>query len=117
MDYNLSRLGLTADEIAGYQNDEYTHMAVAAAVLSGRADSGLAIYAAAKALDLDFVPVTTERYDLVIPEAFWEEDKIQELLEVIRSEDFRARVLELGGYGVEQTGEVLWTWEGKGNNT
>jgi putative molybdopterin biosynthesis protein len=58
------------------------------------------------------VPVTTERYDLVIPEKYWEQENIQALLDVIRSLDFREAVRELGGYGVDQTGDILWTWDG-----
>jgi putative molybdopterin biosynthesis protein len=112
LDHNLKEQGLNPDNIEGYDSDEFTHMAVAVAVLSGRADAGLAIYSAAKALNLDFVPVTTERYDLVILEKYWKQDKIQALLNVIRSLDFREAVLELGGYGVDQTGDILWTWDG-----
>jgi len=112
LDYNLSRAGLDPGRIKGYGQDEFTHMAVAVAVLSGRADAGLAIYASAKALNLDFVPVTTERYDLVIPEKFWADPKIQTLLAVVRSDEFKAAVQKLGGYGLDQTGELLWTWSG-----
>lgn len=113
LDYNLRRDGLDPDRINGYSNEEFTHMAVAVAVLSGRADAGLAVYSSAKALNLDFVPVTTERYDLVIPEEFWKTESVQALISVIRSDDFKSMVLKLGGYGVEKTGEVLWTWDGQ----
>ena len=112
LDYNLRLLDLSPDSIEGYETDEYTHMAVAAAVLSGRADVGLAIYASARALGLDFVPVTTERYDLVIPEEFWDDKKIQTLLAVVRSRKFKEAVQALGGYGTRQTGEELWSWAG-----
>ena len=112
LDYNLEQLGLDKDHIKGYESEEYTHMAVAVAVLSGRADVGLAIYSSARALGLDFVPVTTERYDLAIPEAFWNDLKIQTLLEIIRSDEYKEAVLKLGGYGVAQTGEELWRWDG-----
>ncbi|MBF0531029.1 MAG: hypothetical protein HQK55_17535 [Deltaproteobacteria bacterium] len=108
LDYNLKLLGLDGKNIQGYRSEEYTHMAVAVAVLSGRADVGLAVYSSAKALGLGFVPVTTERYDLVIPEGFWFDDRIQTLLDVVRSDEFKASVLRLGGYGVTQTGELLW---------
>lgn len=114
LDYNLNTLQLNPADIQGYESEEFTHMAVAVAVLSGRADVGLAVYSSAKALNLDFVPVTTERYDLVIPEAYWDDPKIQTLLEVIRSSQFKEAVKRLGGYGVEQTGELLWTWNGVG---
>ncbi|WP_022665524.1 molybdopterin biosynthesis protein [Desulfospira joergensenii] len=109
LDYKLATLGIDPDDITGYENDEYTHMSVSVAVLSGRADAGLGIMAAAKALDLDFIPVVTEEYDLVIPERFFESAKIRAVLETIRSADFKNRVSSLGGYGVEKTGKVIYS--------
>ena len=114
LDYNLSLSDIHPEDIKGYESEEYTHMAVAAAVMSGRADAGLAIYSSAKALDLDFVPVTTERYDLVIPEEFWEDEKIQALMSIVRSEGFKDAVMNMGGYDVSHTGEIMWTWDGIG---
>ncbi|MCG8637137.1 MAG: molybdopterin biosynthesis protein [Desulfobacterales bacterium] len=108
LDYKLKELGLSPNDIAGYENDEYTHMSVAVAVLSGRADTGLGIKAAALALGLDFLPVVTESYDLIIPETYYRSANIQALLETVRSDEFKARVLALGGYGVEKTGEELY---------
>lgn len=107
LDDKLAKLGLDAAAITGYDREEFTHMAVAVAVLSGTADAGLGIYAAAKALGLDFVPVVTEQYDLVIPETHFESERIQALLEVIRSTAFRRRVQALGGYGTARTGTVI----------
>ena len=107
-DYKLKQLGVAPGDILGYENDEYTHMSVAVAVLSGRADAGLGIKAAANALGLDFIPVITESYDLIIPERFFESPKVQVLLDTIRTDEFKARVLALGGYGVEKTGQVLF---------
>lgn len=104
LDYELARAGIPHEELNGYENDEYTHMNVAMAVVSGAADAGLGIRAAASALDLDFIPVTRERYDLVIPEEVFFEDKLQQMLEIIRSGEFKRQVLELGGYEVEKTG-------------
>ena len=82
-------------------------MAVAVAVLSGSADVGLGIYAAARALDLDFIPVVTEQYDIVIPEAHFESESIQKLLEIIGSDEFKRRVRALGGYHLEKTGTLV----------
>ncbi|MBW2622198.1 MAG: molybdopterin biosynthesis protein [Deltaproteobacteria bacterium] len=113
LDYNLSLLDLNPDQINGYDNEEFTHMAVAADVLSGRADVGMGIFAAARALGLDFVPVTVEQYDLVIPEKFWNDRKMKISLEIIRSDEFKKSVQALGGYGFEKTGEVLWVWDGE----
>ncbi|CAB5079379.1 Molybdopterin molybdenumtransferase (EC / Periplasmic molybdate-binding domain [Olavius algarvensis associated proteobacterium Delta 3] len=107
LDYRLSELGIDPRSIQGYDTEEYTHMAVAVAVLGGTADTGLGIFAAANALKLDFIPVVTEQYDLVIPEAYFESDNIQSLLETIRSSGFQQRVDALGGYDTQRTGEVL----------
>ena len=87
--------------------EEFTHMSVAVAVLSGTVDVGLGIYAAAKALDLDFIPVVTEEYDLVIPQEHFETDNIRVLLDIINSETFKTRVTALGGYDTQKTGMVL----------
>jgi putative molybdopterin biosynthesis protein len=107
-DFSLKESGLSPADIPGYDNEEYTHMSVAVAVLSGRARAGLGIKAAALALKLDFLPIVTESYDLVIPEAYYNLPKTQALLEAIQSDEFKQRVLALGGYGVEKTGEELF---------
>ncbi len=106
-DYKLSVLGLSPQDIKGYAAEEYTHMSVAAAVLSGRADAGLGIHAAARALGLDFIPVVTEEYDLIIPDRFFNTNRVQTLIETIRTDAFKHRVQALGGYGTEKTGEIL----------
>jgi putative molybdopterin biosynthesis protein len=108
LDYRLDQVGLSPEKIKGYHNEEFTHMSVAVAVLSGAADMGLGIYAAAKALELDFIPVVTEQYDLVIPDEFFETDKIQTLLAIIATAEFKERVMALGGYSTERTGEVIF---------
>lgn len=107
-DWRLRELGISPDSIQGYENEEYTHMNVAAAVLSGRASAGLGVKAAAVALGLDFIPVGVEEYDLIIPSRYWEDARMTALLDVIRSAVFKRAVLNLGGYGVEHTGELLW---------
>jgi putative molybdopterin biosynthesis protein len=107
LDYRLAQLDIKPENIQGYEQEEFTHMSVAVSVLSGSADSGLGIYAAAKALNLDFVPIVTEEYDLVIPEEFFEDEKIQLMLEIIRSDSFKELVHQLGGYDTSKTGSVI----------
>ena len=106
-DYNLGQLGIESKAIKGYDHDEFTHMAVAVDVLSGAADCGMGIFAAARALDLDFVPMVREQYDLVIPSAMVEQPNIKVVLDTIRSRHFRERVAALGGYDPSKSGE-LW---------
>jgi putative molybdopterin biosynthesis protein len=109
LDFKLKLAGITPDMISGYPNEEFTHMAVAAAVASGTADTGLGIYASARALKLDFIPMITESYDIVIPADFMDTDNIQLLLSIINSGEFKTRVQELGGYHTEKTGDLVWT--------
>ena len=97
----------------GYRDEEYTHMNVAAAVLSGRADCALGVRAAAVALGLDFIPVGVEQYDLVVAKAWADDERMQALLEVIRSPEFREAVTAMGGYDAGRSGEVLWEHDGQ----
>ncbi|MEW5705377.1 MAG: molybdopterin biosynthesis protein [Actinomycetota bacterium] len=107
LDFELRKAGIAADDIAGYHNEEYTHMNVAMAVASGAADVGLGICAAANALSLDFIPITKERYDLVIPVEHFDDEKIQLMLEIIRSDEFKQRVFAMGGYEIDETGRIV----------
>ncbi|MBL7180751.1 MAG: molybdopterin biosynthesis protein, partial [Desulfobacterales bacterium] len=107
LDYNLQQLGIDSAGISGYETEEFTHMSVAVAVLGGTADAGLGIYAAAKALKLDFIPVVTEQYDLVIPQIYFESPNIKVLLETINTQAFKTRVEALGGYSTAITGEMI----------
>ena len=106
-DYKLKESRLKPSQIKGYDHEEYTHMAVAVDVLSGAADCGMGIYAAAKALDLDFIAMVREQYDLIIPSSHLENKNIIELISTIRSDGFRERVKALGGYDPGKSGE-LW---------
>jgi putative molybdopterin biosynthesis protein len=107
LDYQLKQLGGDPMQVRGYQREEHTHLAVAAAVQSGAADVGLGILAAARALQLDFVPVRQERYDLVIPTEYYESALLAPLLAIIRGPEFRREVEALGGYETSHMGEVM----------
>lgn len=104
LDHELEKADLDPDAINGYDADEYTHMAVAVSVLSGKADVGLGILAAARALGLDFVPVTEERYDLIIPQEFLELPSIRKVLTIIETKEFKQAVEAKGGYSTRETG-------------
>ena len=107
LDVHLLRLGIRPDQIKGYGTEEFTHMSVAVAVLNGAADVGLGIYAAARALELDFIPVVTEQYDLIIPKRYYKMPNLQILLDTIATPGFKKRVEGLGGYNTSRTGMVL----------
>jgi putative molybdopterin biosynthesis protein len=107
LDFHLLRLGIRPDQIKGYGTEEFTHMSMAVAVLNGAADVGLGIYAAARALELDFIPVATEQYDLIIPKNYFKMPNLQILLDTITTPGFKKRVERLGGYNTNRTGMVL----------
>ncbi|MFO7662179.1 MAG: molybdopterin biosynthesis protein [Chloroflexota bacterium] len=106
LDYELGKLGIDPAAVRGYAREEYTHLAVAAAVASGAADTGLGIQAAARALRLDFVPLAHESYELVIPRPHYESDLLRPLLILLQDGDFRAAVASMPGYEVGQMGSV-----------
>ncbi|MGQ9509089.1 MAG: molybdopterin biosynthesis protein [Thermodesulfobacteriota bacterium] len=107
LDHALKSLLIEPSQVQGYEREEYTHMGVASMVASGIADVGLGILSVAKALNLEFVPVVKERYDLIIPSAFFKEKRIQRVIETIRSKEFKQLALNMGGYDISMTGEEL----------
>jgi putative molybdopterin biosynthesis protein len=107
LDYHLNLMAIAPERIAGYFQDEYTHLGVAAAVASGRADCGLGIAAAAQALDLEFIPLFQERYDLVVPKPFAEGELLAPLFRLFADHRFREAVAQLPGYDVSVMGTVV----------
>jgi len=107
LDYHLKSMTISPESIAGFFQEEYTHLGVAAAIASGRADCGLGIAAAAQALDLDFVPLFHERYDLVIPKQFVDDNLLAPLLGLLADSGFRKAVSQLTGYDVSVMGTVI----------
>jgi putative molybdopterin biosynthesis protein len=106
LDYELGRRGIKPAAVWGYEREEYTHLAVAAAVASGAATMGLGIRAAARALELDFVPLAHEQYDLVIPRLHYDSALLQPLLALLQDSEFRDAVAALPGYDVTPMGRV-----------
>ena len=107
LDYKLKELGILSEQVTGYEREEYSHLAVAAAVKSGSTSTGLGILSAAAALGLEFVPLLDERYDLVIPRVHYESDLLQPLLALLQNADFRQEVDALGGYRTGEMGKVM----------
>ena len=104
LDHELARRSLDAEAVRGYEREEPTHLAVAAAVAAGRADAGLGVLAAARAFDLGFVPVADEPYDLVLARSDFDSDLLAPLWALLGSADFRVQVEALGGYDTAEMG-------------
>jgi putative molybdopterin biosynthesis protein len=107
LDYELTRTGIDRAAIVGYEREEPTHLAVAAAIASGRADCGMGVLAPARAFGLDFVPVTKEPYDLVLERETLELPLLAPFWELLQSPDFRSAVEDLGGYDTTEMGHRI----------
>ena len=107
LDYHLDLKGIASEKIIGYNQEEFTHLGVAAAVASGRADCGLGVVAAAEALNVDFVPLFQERYDLVIPSKNARMDLVTPIFDVLANQEFREAVKKMPGYDVNIMGNLI----------
>ncbi len=106
LDYELSKSAIDPTHIRGYDQEEYTHLGVAVAIASGRADCGLGIAAAAEALDLDFQPLLEETYELVFTHVTLGDQRFKSLFEIVDDREFRKAILALPGYRIENMGET-----------
>jgi putative molybdopterin biosynthesis protein len=107
LDYQLEKLGISQEDIRGYQHQEYTHLTVGAAIASGRADCGIGIAAVTQALDLEFIPLFEERYDLIIPQEHAQSPLLQPLLHLLEDDEFKQMVAGLPGYDVTRMGNLI----------
>ena len=107
-DYLLKKEDISTDSIKGYDREAATHMAVAAAIQGGSADAGMGILSAAKALNLDFIPVGNEEYDFAIPVKYLELPHVKNFISVLKSDLFKAKLKELGGYSADKAGEIVY---------
>jgi len=108
LEYRLKENGIDPADIPGYSRIAYTHMEVALEVFSGSANAGIGILAAARMLGLDFIPLANERFDLVIPTENYSTGAVKALREVLKSEEFKSHITQMGGYETRDTGKVVY---------
>jgi putative molybdopterin biosynthesis protein len=107
LDYLLEKAGIEPADIYGYEREMFTHTAVAAAVAGGTADVGLGVLAAARALKLEFIPIASERYELLGLRSLMGTPGYEALLSVLSDPEFRGEVEALGGYDLSRAGELV----------
>ena len=105
-DYLCKTEQIDTASVYGYEREEMTHTSVAAQIANGSADAGMGIYSAAKLYDLDFIPICVEEYDLIISDYAWNTPMVQQLMKVLKNDIFRQKLMELGGYTVDNAGEL-----------
>ena len=106
-DLELARLSLRPDRIVGYGDIVVTHLEVGLKVLRNEVDAGIATKAVAHMLGLDFVPLTRERFDILIPKERFFSHAAQTLLGIVGSQEFRARITPMAGYDVSESGRII----------
>jgi len=108
LDYEISRSEISASQIEGYQREVSRHMDAGLEVLSGRADAAPAIRAVAGLLDLDFLPLRWERYDLLIARERFFEKGIQDFIGLLHEKEFRDLAASFTGYDISLCGKMIF---------
>ncbi len=107
LDREFEAAGIQRAKVKGYGDEVFSHLEVASRVKAGMVDTGIGVQAAASIFGLDFIPLQRERYDLVIPRAYYETlPGLKALLDTIASKPFRDEIEALGGYDTRGTGAV-----------
>ncbi len=108
LDMKLQQLGIPQSQITGYQNVFLTHSDVARVVAEGAADLGLCFEGSARPFGLDFIFLTSERYDLVIPAENMERAPVKTLISWLGSPSGKQAIGDLPGYDSHETGSIQW---------
>jgi putative molybdopterin biosynthesis protein len=108
LDAQLRRAGINPDKISGDKDEKLTHSEVAGANSTGLADVGLGAETAALSFGLDFLFLTVERYDLVIPAEKWDTEPVKALHKWLNTAHAKAAINDLGGYDTGRTGKMTW---------
>lgn len=106
LDYLLNKNEMDSMSVNGYERELSTHLAVAIAVKEGTADAGLGVEAAARAMDLEFIPISYEDYDFVMYDDDLQEPRIRRFIDILTSDWFRNELDSIGGYGFSHTGRI-----------
>lgn len=106
LDQRLQEAGVSEHRVKGYNRIASGHLAAALVVSRNEADCCLATRSAARAFGLSFVPLATERYDLVIPRANLRLAGVAALLDALNRAALRRRLEVLAGYDTSRTGDV-----------
>jgi putative molybdopterin biosynthesis protein len=109
LDHHLKRLRIIPSKINGYEKEVYTHFEVGLSILSREADVGIATIAVSKLLGLPFIPITQERFDMILDQSTFFEKGIQAFIEILNSHGFRNRVERLGSYDFKNSGKILYS--------
>lgn len=108
LDYFLEKKEVDKNDINGYTREELTHLTVAAQIAGGSGDCGLGVLSAATCMNLDFIPIANEDYDIVFHKSMLEDERFKCFYKVITSKGFKDKVMSIGGYDLKDTGKIIY---------
>jgi molybdate-binding protein len=108
LDHELKKANLRPETIDGYGHEVHRHLDVGLEILSGRADAGPGIRAVAALLDIGFLPLRWERYDLLISKERFFDEGIQKFLGLLYEDDFKQLVNKSFGYDLQLSGKMVY---------
>lgn len=111
LDEQMRLRGISRFTVAGYESEESSHLGVAGKVATGQADVGIGIEKAAAMVNVDFIPLIQERYDLVMIKKPANMDWLDGVLGILRSDSFKSELASIRGYDLSLTGTVVWETE------
>ncbi|MCP4578501.1 MAG: DNA-binding protein, partial [Deltaproteobacteria bacterium] len=111
LDGELQKAGINGEDIDGYAFEFQRHLDVGLEILANRADAGMGIRAVAGLLDLDFIPLRWERFDLIVRKDRFFDQGVQLFLGILRNPEFQITVSGLTGYDLSHSGEMVFPQE------
>ena len=108
LDKLLVQNNLSASQVEGYATEVHSHLQVGLSVLTGKADTGPAIRAVADMLDLDFLPLRWERFDLILSKERFFQPDIQRFLGLLNEPQFKETARTMSGYDISNAGQMVF---------
>jgi excisionase family DNA binding protein len=108
LDRELEKAGIRGEKLNGYAHEVHRHLDVGLEILSGRADAGPAIRAVASLLDIDFIPLRWERYDLMVSKERFFDEGVPRFLSLLLDPQFRQIADALEGYDISMSGKMVF---------
>jgi len=108
LDYELTKGGISVDQLTGYEKELSRHIDVGLEILAGKADAGPAIRAVAGLLNLDFIPLRWERFDLLIARERFFDEGIQKFVNLLQDRSFHKLAKTFIGYDLSFCGKMVF---------
>ena len=108
LDEQLRINRISPDLIKGYKNELTSHISIASALANGQADVGVGIENVAKMVNVDFIPLIKEHYDLVILKTKENVELVKVIKDAVTSSEYRSQLEQLNGYDLKMTGKVIY---------